>query len=74
MVLEDKVVTGTLDDISVQSPEPQLASSSHHEGGFESSTKLEIARQTRWASNYQAPSPTPKKCRNIVPQRGRRWW
>src|SRR5271155_3529749 len=70
MVLGDRVVTGTLDDISVQSLEPQLASSSHHEGSFESSTKLEIARLTRWASNYQAPSPTPKKCRKYSPTKG----
>jgi len=70
MVLGDKVVTGTLDDISVQSLEPQLASLSHHEDGFESSTKLEIARLTRWASNYQAPSPTPKKCRKYSPTKG----
>jgi hypothetical protein len=47
MVLGDKVVAGTLDDISVWSLESRLASSSHHEGGFESSTKLGIARLTR---------------------------
>jgi hypothetical protein len=79
MVLGDKVVTGTLDDISVQSLEPQLASSSHHEGGFESSTKLEIARLTKTGFKLPSPKPhaeamqkySPTKGTTLVVRRGR---
>jgi hypothetical protein len=40
MALEDSVVAETLDDISAWRVGPGLASSSHHEMDFESSTEL----------------------------------
>lgn len=70
MVLGDKVVTGTLDDISVQSLEPQLASSSHHEGGFESSTKPEIARLTKMGFKLPSPKPDAEEMQKYSPTKG----
>ena len=70
MVLRDKVVTGTLDDISVQSLEPQLASSSHHEGGFESSTKLEIAKLTKMGFKLPSPKPHAEEMQKYSPTKG----